>query len=520
MNYRKSIAAVCAAVMAAAAVVPAFAEEQEVQKGGTLVVAFPQSAATFDNTKYSIQHEANCFSQVTEGLFMWSNDQSSFVPLLGTEWSVSEDGKTYYFTIRDNVCFSNGRKMTAADVKYSFDRASKSTGQDCIARGYYESTEVIDDTHVAVHLTAPCGPFMNYIASTSCPVIPQEEVEAAGDEWGRSILVGTGPFLFKEFVTDEYVLFEKNPNYWGGEPNVDGIKALFITDPIQMFNAIRTGEVHIGFDMSGDAIGSAQKEGILYQAPSMAMNWIRFNLQNGPTADPRVRKALMMAVDTEEMNEGIYQYGEAENIFLPMPPTLFAYDESLAEYKVEYDPEGAMELLKEAGYGKGLTLNMYFPSSANRNKMAQIIQAYYDEIGVKLNLISSTTPEFSATCTEGWKTDTINITAAAWNANPDPHFFVTRFFHSKYLNNISNCGGYNRPDVDEMLDNAFISSDMETRKQYYHDALVEIMKDYTGYYYSNELRNYGINPKVHDAVARGDNRFMVCTPLNNVWIEQ
>ena len=507
--------------MAAGMAAPAMAEETaEVQKGGTLVVAFPQTIATMDHTKTTILHENNCGAQVCESLFMYNDDLSEYVPVLATEWSVSEDGLTYYFTIRDDVSFSNGRKMTAADVKYSLDRTKWPESTQDFARGYYDYTEVLDDTHVAVHLSSPCAPFMSYVAGTVGSIVPQEEVEAAGDKWGRDILIGTGPFLLKEFVTDEYVIFEKNPNYWGEEPNVDGIKVLFISDPVQMFNALKTGEVHVGFDMAGDVLPGLIESGMLSQCPANAINWARFNMQGGPTADPRVRQALLMAVDVEEMNEGIYQYDEANEIFMPLPPHLFAYDESLAEYKVEYDPEGAKKLLKEAGYGKGLHLTLVMPTTASRNKMAQILQSYWEEIGVDLTIRSTTTPEFVNTIMECYKEDKVNIVAATWNANPDPSFYLNRFFHTRYWSNSSNPEGYGNETVDKWLDDAFKTSDQAERKALYRNVLETVLKDYAGLWYSNELRNYGITPKVHGISARPDNKLDVCTPISNVWIEK
>ena len=182
---KKLLSALLAASMVFTMSSVAFAEgaQEEIQKGGTLVVALPMAPATLDNVYYSSSYENMVMYQICDTLIEYNAEYNDYVPKLATEWSVSEDGLDYYFTLRDDVYFSNGRKLTAEDVKYSFDRTATSPN-DRIGKGYYSGTDVIDETHLVVHTSEICGPFLGYIAVPGAMIVPKEEVEAAGSDWG------------------------------------------------------------------------------------------------------------------------------------------------------------------------------------------------------------------------------------------------------------------------------------------------------------------------------------------------
>lgn len=500
------------------------ATDGEVQAGGTLVVSMPSSPLTLDPKSYSTMYENHIMYNVMETLFVWDQDYRELLPFLATDYTVSEDGLSYTVNLRDDVYFQpgefqDGRKMTAEDVKYSLERCKNECATDRICRDFFDYVEVVSDTQVILHMTEVAGPFLNQLADLGTCIIPKEEVEGWGDEFGSHI-VGTGPFTLEEIVTDERVTLKKNENYWGTEPNVDGIEFRIVSDSNQAINAVQTGEIDIAMYLQGEAIQRASDAGLLLQTPSSSITYIRFNLQNGPTADARVRQALTMAVDIDAMVNGIYQYGEGTRAYQPLTAYSFAYDNAYNSLVPSYDPEGAKALLEEAGYGDGFTMTLYIGSTTYRERMAQILQAYWAEIGVTLDIHSSTMADWSAAVVDSWQSDSVSSYGVSWNSNPDPYGFMEKFFSSNTIHASSNAGGYTDEEMDSLLHAAFSSTDNDERTGIYGQAMEKVMNEYTGIYYAYECRNWAVSPKVHDAILRADTQMLVATPFNNIWIEE
>ena len=182
----------------------------EAVKGGTLVVSMPSSPLTLDPKSYSTMYENHIMYNVMETLFIWDQDYKELLPCLATDYTASDDGLTYTINLRDDVYFQkgkfqDGRKMTAEDVKYSLERSKNESTTDRICRDFFDYCEVTSPTQVVIHMKSVAGPFINQLAEIGNVILPKEEVEGWGDEFGSHI-VGTGPFTLEEMVTDEKVV--------------------------------------------------------------------------------------------------------------------------------------------------------------------------------------------------------------------------------------------------------------------------------------------------------------------------
>lgn len=497
--------------------------DAQVTEGGTLVVSLPSSPLTLDPVKYSTMYELHIMYNVLDTLFIWDKDYKEFIPNLATDYTVSEDGLAYTVNLRDDVYFQNGqyvkgRKMTAEDVKYSLERSKAESATDRICRDFFDYVEVVSDTQVILHMTKPAGPFLSQLAELGTAIVPKEEVEGWGDQFGNHI-VGTGPFMLDTIVTDEKVTLVKNDKYWGTKPHVDGVEFRIVSDTNQAFNAVSTGEIDIAMYLQSEAIKRAQDAGMLLQTPSSSVTFVRFNLQNGPTKDPKVRKALTMATDVESLVKGIYQYNEGTRAYQPLPVYSFAYDAKFNSLVPSYNIEEAKKLLAEAGYPNGFEMTLYIGSTTNREKMAQLLQAYWKQIGVTLNIKSSTMAEWSAAVADSWNADVVNSYGVSWNGAPDPFNFVDKFFNSNTIHASSNAGGYSDPEIDKLLQEGFSVTDTAKRKESYDKLIEKIMNEYTGIYYAYECRNWAVSSRVHDAVLRADTQMVVVSPFNNIWKE-
>ncbi len=493
---------------------------EEDKFGGVMTVALSSSPKNLDPVKYTGVYEGNVISSIADTLVKYKQDLSEIVPSLATEWTTSDDGKVYTFKLRDDVYFQkgeyqDGRQMTAADVKYALERSATESAMNRL--GMLDHVEIVNDFEVKCYLKEPNSAFLTVLTDAGNVIVPQEEVEGWGDSFG-SHLVGTGPFSIKEFKKDQEVVLERNENYWATKPYLEGLVYKIITDPNQMTNALRTGEIDIATDLGGESVKIVKDDAKLtiQEVPGLHVAYLYMNLMNGPTADIKVREAIIKAIDIEEMVKGIYQYDEAQRAYLPLPPGSWGYDETLEDSIPTYDPEKAKELLTEAGYPDGFSLEVYVSNKPARVKMCTIIQAYLKQnLNIDLEIKTAEWGTFSEVASSG----EADMYGMSWTWYPDPFFFLNKMFHSSEIGALGNGQGFNNPDVDKLLDEALVISDTEQRAELYKQALKLITENYSRINYSNEKVIYGFNPEVQDFVMRADNKIVVCSPEVNVWMK-
>lgn len=492
----------------------------EVTPGGELNIALTSSPKNLDPVKYTGTYEAQIIYQVCDTVVAYDQELKEILPCLATDWTISDDGMEYTFTIRDDVYFQpgkyqDGRKMTAEDIAYNMNRSATESAMNRL--DMLDHAEAIDETHVVATLKAPSAVFLTALTNAGNAVVPKEEAEGWGDEFGNH-LVGTGPFAMEKFDLDQQAVLVKNEKYFIAEPNLDKVVFKVITDQNQEVNALRTGEIDIATQLTGETVKIvAEDENVnLMKRAGIQINYAYFNMVNGPTADPKVREALIKAVDYNELAAGVYQYGEGEAACLPLPKASWGYDAAVEADVPEYDPEGAKKLMEEAGYGDGVELNMYITNETFRQKASTILQSYWQAIGVDLKINTVEWGTFSETAAGG----NADVFAMGWSWYPDPYFFFDKMFASSAIGTLGNGQGYNNPDVDKLLADALIETDQEKRAEMYKEALKLITNDDPGIFYGNPAECLGINPKVQGFTQRADGTLKIVTSQENVWVVQ
>lgn len=472
--------------------------------GGTLNIGLAANPSNLDPIMYTGVYESNVIRQIADTLVIYNEDYTGFEPNLATEWEISEDGMVYTFKLRDDVTFQageyqDGRQMTAEDVKYSLERTANESALNRLTG--VDNVEVLGEFEVAVHLTEPNAPFMNMLTDPGNVIIPQEEVEGWGDQFGQH-LVGTGPFQIDNIVSGQQVDLTRNENYWGETPNLDGVSFRVISDPTQMSNSLLAGDIHIATDIRGQSrqiIESADNVELV-SVPGFSTLYIDMNNVEGPTADPRVRQAIIMATNKEEIIQGVNQWGGAEPSKSPIPPASWGYPEDPDKYNPEYDPEAAKELLAEAGYPDGFAIDFY--SSEARIPYATILQAQLKEnLNIDVNLHSQEWGTYSETVSSG----KAGMNLGGWSWGPDPYFYLNKLFHSDEIGALGNGKGYSNPEVDTLLEQAQAETNQETRYDLYQEALDIIMSEYPRIELESSEKADGISDAVEGYVVRADN---------------
>lgn len=492
----------------------------EPQKGGTLTISLSSSPSKLDPIHYTGTYEGQIIGEVCNTVIDYNNTLTTYVPSLAEGWTVSEDGATYVFTIRQGVHFQkgkfqDGREMTAEDVAYSLNRSAQYSDSNRLSM--LKEAKVTGEWEVTCILKSANASFLTALTDSGNSIVPKEAVDGWGDDFG-SHLIGTGPFSLQSFKLDQESVLIKNPVYWMGEPNIDELVFKVITDPIQASNALQTGDLDMASNLTGEAVQMVKDNNdlTLLSIEGIHVAYIYFNQTKGPTADIRVRKAIIEAINVDEMVQSIYKFGEASRAYLPLPPGSWGYDASLESQVPKFNVEGAKALLKEAGYGDGLTLDLYISNTPARRAMTVLVQAYLAQVGITVNIHGTEWGSFSDVAMSG----NADMYGMSWTWYPDPFFFLDKMFSSEEIGGIGNGQNFSDPEVDKLLKAALEVSDVESRSVLYKKALAKIETHVPGLYYANEKVIYGVNQRVHDFIQRPDGTIRIITPENNVWVSE
>lgn len=494
----------------------AFAEGEV--EGGVLNISLPSSPKYLDPVKYTGTYESQVIYGVCNTLVEYAMDLSGIVPGIATAWEVADDGVTYTFDIRDDVKFQpgayqDGRAMTAEDVAYSLERSARESALNRL--DMLDHCNVLSDTRLECVLKTPTASFLTALTNSGNVIVPREEVEGWGDSFGDH-LVGTGPFILKSFVQDQQSTLVRFDGFWGQRPLLDGVNFKVVTDMNQAANGLQTREIDIATSLTGEAVELVRQNPDLdlRQTEGLHVAYVYFNQVNGPTADQRVRKALLMALNRDEILRGVYQYGEAAEACLPLPKGSWGYDASIEADVPAYDPEAAKALMAEAGYPDGCTLSLYISNTNARLRLATIMQAELKaSLNIDIEIHAGDWGTFSADASSG-KADMYGM---SWTWYPDPFFFLNKLFYSGEVGALGNGAGFNHEEVDELLELALAVTEQDERAEYYKQALKAIVSYDPIFVYASEYVNSGVTPAVQGYVDRADGVIATVNSEVNVW---
>ena len=489
----------------------------EVIEGGTLNISLAASPALLDPVKYTGVYESQIINTVCDTLVQYSMDLAEIVPCLATEWTVSDDGMTYTFTLRDDVTFQpgeyqDGRAMTAEDVKYSLERSNVESTNNRL--DMLDHCNVISDTEIECVLKTPNSAFLTALTDGGNAILPQEEVEGWGDSFGEH-LVGTGPFQMAQFTRDQQTELARHEGYWGERPNLDGVVWKVITDSTQQANALFTGEVDLVTDLGGESLQTVSENSdyIVEQQEGLNFNYIYMNMVNGPTASLDVRRAILMAIDREEILAAAYPYGGATVASVPLPRGSWGYDESIEELVPAHDPEGAKELLASAGYPDGFAIDLYTGNTTTSLDVGTVLQQQLKEtLNIDLTIHQNDWATLSSNASSG-ESDMVGM---SWTWYPDPYFFLNKLFSTSEIGGNGNSGRFSMPEVDDLLQQALEVTDQDERADLYKQALRIIVEQCPMIVYSTANSKNGLTKNVQGFVQRADNLVYVVNSEVNI----
>lgn len=404
------------------------------------------------------------YANVFEGLTRFGPD-GAVLPALAQSWDVSEDGTTYTFHLVTGATFHDGSAFDAEDVKFSLDRAraeDSANAQKALFTGI-EAVEVIDPATVRVTLAAPDGALPFKLAWGDAVILaPETAPEAATHP------IGTGPFVFADWVQGDHVTLTANPAYWGVKPALATATFRFISDPTAAFAAMMAGDVDAFPNFPAPEtlaqfqadprfkviVGSTEGETIL-----------AMNNRQPPLDNIKVREAIAHAINRQDVIDGaMFGYGTPIGThFAPHNPD---YQDLTA--LSAYDPEKSKALLAEAGVSD-LTLRLALPPPTYARRGGEIIAAQLAQVGIKTEVSNL---EWAQWLEQVFKGHDFDLTIVSHTEPADINIYARPDYYF----------GYGKPEFVALMDQLSAASDPAERSALNHQAEEMIAKDYVNAY--------------------------------------
>lgn len=352
----------------------------------------------------------------SEVLFMMGDTLVSLAPDMQTieagvaeSWSVSDDGTTYTFNLRQDVQFCDGKPMTAADVVYSMNRWVDPETKSPVAwrAGEVESVTALDDYTVEYKLTAPFSELLYQLTQSFGTIIDQANVEALGDDFGVTGFNGTGPFCWESWAPRDQMVITKHEAYtWGapfhantGPASMDRITWQIVPEENTRTVGVLTGQSQVTQYIPYIALEQLKAAPNVEVVQSDLAFWtyfMGFKIDKETVADPAVRRAINLAVDQEAMAEDLF-FGVVQPAYSYVSQEALDWNTAIDGMLLKYDPAEANAILDEAGWARGddgirakdgvrLAPTAYVFAGSTWGKISEAVQAYLREIGVDMQI--------------------------------------------------------------------------------------------------------------------------------------
>ncbi|WP_405153831.1 ABC transporter substrate-binding protein [Paenibacillus sp. FSL K6-0108] len=453
-------------------------------EGGNLTYALATSPDTLDPHRSGLAVTVRAIRTIYDNLVVQLPD-GSIKPWLAKEWSVSEDGKSYTFKLREDVKFHDGTPFNAEAVKFNLDRvidpATKAANSLALIRPY-SSSEVIDEYTIKVNLEQPSQAFLGNLSQALLGIVSPTAAKKYGDQLGKNP-VGTGPYTFVKWDENADIVVAKNKDYnWApatveneGAPHIDTITFKIVPEEATRIGSVQSKQVLAAETVPPQNIAALKNDPNqqLLQANTVGLPYtLFFNLRKAPWDDVKVRQAVQSAVDVESIVKTLY-LGNYERAWSALSPGILGYNASL-EGSINPDVNKANQLLDEQGWikgadgirekeGKKLTLHYVdgSPNREKRNDIAAIIQQQLKQVGIAVEV--EITKDVATVIYQNWDYDLYGNS----QVNSDPNALYA-FYHTSAEGERPTLSGLSDPKIDKLLEQGAVETDQDKRVDIYN----------------------------------------------------
>ena len=462
----------------------------------TLVYCSEGSPEGFDPALYTAGTTFDASSHpIYNRLVEFVTGTTEVQPGLAESWEASEDGLEYTFHLRKGVKFHASDKFTptrdfnADDVIFSFERQWKEDNPyNKVSGGTWEyfngmsmqdllkSIEKVDDYTVKFVLNRPEAPMIANLAMDFASIQSKEYADAmlaAGTpEMLNQEPIGTGPWSFVAYQKDAVIRYKANPDYWEGKPAIDDLVFAITPDASVRYQKMKANECQImPYPNPADIEAMKADPDInMLEQEGLNVGYLAYNTKQAPFDNPKVRKALNMAMDKQAIIDVVFQ-GSGKIAKNPIPPTMWSYNDAVVDDA--YDPEAAKAMLAEEGVSdlsmKVWAMPVQRPYNPNARRMAELIQSDFAKVGVNVEIVSY---EWGEYLDRSKAEDRDGAVLLGWTGdNGDPDNFLA------VLLGCDGVGGSNRAQwcyqpFEDLIQKAKVTSDMAERTKLYEEAQV------------------------------------------------
>ena len=420
-----------------------------------------------------------------------SNTGEGYVGCLAEDWTISEDGRTYTFNIRDGVTFSDGTPCDANAILANFNAILENRERHTWLEmmNLLVGVSAPDDDTFVIEMSEPYYPMLTELACIRpfAMISPKCMIDGSTKD-GVNGYIGTGPYVLTDFVTDEYAVFERNENYWGEKPAIQKITVKVIPDNQTRIMALENGEIDLIFGknmLDADAISQyvdSDKFTVGLSDPTSTRH-IVLNTTHDILGDKSVRQALQHATNRQAISEGIF-YG-----LEPAADTLYSATVPYCDVGLEpyaYDMDEAARLLDEAGWtmgsdgirtkdGQKLALDLLYNSdSVTEKTISEYLQSEYLKLGISLNIHGEEEQSYRDNMKAGNFDMVFNI---CWGMPYDPQSSLSAMRAPVYGDYAAQQGLEDKAEIDQAITDILTSTDEAERQELYTFVLTRLHED-------------------------------------------
>ena len=418
---------------------------------------------------------------------------TELAPEIVEEWSVSDDGLTWNFLLREGINFHDGTPCDAAAVVFNVNRWwDPEFAEGFRAEGnLYEiwtnlfggfkgdpnsilvDVKAVDNLSVEFTLAKPFAAFPAAIASSYFGIASPTAMKNSGANYGKpsGVAVGTGPFVFQEWRSGDRITFTKNENYWEQNlPKSEKLVMSFVEDPAARLAQLRAGRLDFTVDLTPDQLPEIEKDPKISPVyrPSFNVGYLALNPSYEPLAKPEVRKAIAQALNKAEIVKAFWgDLGQTDGHFLPQSFESYQAP-SVDDYA--FDPKAAKAAIAKAGYPNGFTLDLWYmpvsrPYFPNPKPIAEAFAAELSDIGITVNL---KTKDWGAYLEDRNTQPGFQAFMLGWTGDyGDPDNFLYAHFGPGSTQDL---GGYDNPKLFDLLGKARSSQELKERQSLYQEV--------------------------------------------------
>ncbi|MGQ9489589.1 MAG: ABC transporter substrate-binding protein [Anaerolineae bacterium] len=408
-------------------------------------------------------------------------DLTKVVPRLAESWEISPDGLTYTFKLRQGVKFASGNPVTAEDVRFSWMRLQNLKDNPAFYADLITDVQAVDEATVKVTLSETSPAFLSIVAAPAMSIVDSKVVKEKGGtdapdadktdtakDWLDQNSAGSGPFILTKWTPKAEIVLVANPNYWRGKPALSKVVIKHSADPTTALQMLQRGDADLTDNLDPDLVEVAKADPNLVVVIGQTLNQNYLAMTSNPAlseplANKLVRQAVAYAIDYDGLIKAILRgYGTRAPSIIPLG--VLGVDPAMTRGR---DLAKAKELLKQAGYADGVTLDLHYGSNPTRETIAAKLKADLAEAGITVNL----KPMEQSVYLSEMRAQKLPMAFGGWTPDYlDPTMWTDYFSFAD--RGIAKRMWYNNPEAEKYA--RIVSTELDPAKR--EQAIIELQK--------------------------------------------